>query len=385
MNPSEIAKQFKERDQKTYREALNFKAKDTTEIKESHYYYQFESESSDNITIMTGFSGAEFMGIFAEVRKDLEVSTRGKRPDFSSMDALFFTLVYLKHYEPFDTMGEKYNVQPKCLRSTILRTLDRIEKTLITTFITTTLKETQEEQKMCVPNFPEVGLMAGIYFQSRWKSKSCISSSFSKQNMSHGFKVATAHLPNGEITLIGRERGGALTDYEILFENISAYSVYLTKRPDIRNLTDFGEMWREHSNQWALLLGKEFIDLDCSLYRIIAPKSISEESATVDEVNENIQRTRNICKAMMCSKFYGRMKVQFRIMSECFRGHEGDYAQIFRICAALTNFHIQNRPLIDEDEVYYQYVLDKYKQEGESKKRKQCERNARYQNKHAKL
>ena len=102
-------------------------------------------------------------------------------------------------------------------------------------------------------------------------------------------------------------------------------------------------------------------------------KTLSREDQTR---NKKIAKNRIICE-----NFYGRMKKLFKIMEVKFKWDENMYSTIFQICSALTNYHIIKYPLRNEDGVYYKGVLDSYAQEGISKKRKQKERNDKYNQK----
>jgi hypothetical protein len=79
------------------------------------------------------------------------------------------------------------------------------------------------------------------------------------------------------------------------------------------------------------------------------------------------------------------MKKLFKIMEEKFRWDEEMYPIVFKICVALTNYHIIKYPLRNEDGIYYKIVLKKYAEESLEKKRKQQENLKKYQNKKSKI
>jgi DDE superfamily endonuclease len=48
---------------------------------------------------------------------------------------------------------------------------------------------------------------------------------------------------------------------------------------------------------------------------------------------------------VICERFYGRLKVKFRIMSSKYRNAREDYEKIFKLCVALTNYDIILHPI----------------------------------------
>ena len=48
---------------------------------------------------------------------------------------------------------------------------------------------------------------------------------------------------------------------------------------------------------------------------------------------------------VICERFYGRLKTKFRIMSSKYRNSREEYKMIFRLCTALTNYHVILHPL----------------------------------------
>lgn len=43
---------------------------------------------------------------------------------------------------------------------------------------------------------------------------------------------------------------------------------------------------------------------------------------------------------VICERWYGRVKTRCRIMASKFRNDRDDYPMFFKLCAALTNFHL---------------------------------------------
>jgi hypothetical protein len=79
------------------------------------------------------------------------------------------------------------------------------------------------------------------------------------------------------------------------------------------------------------------------------------------------------------------MKKLFKIMEGKYKWDEDTYSTVFKVCAALTNYHIMKYPLRNEDGIYYKVVLKSYADEQLDKKRKQQDRNKKYNEKRQRI
>jgi len=60
---------------------------------------------------------------------------------------------------------------------------------------------------------------------------------------------------------------------------------------------------------------------------------------------------------------------------------EESYSTVFKVCAALTNYHIMKYPLRNEEGIYYKVGLKSYTDQQLENKRKQQEKNKKYKQK----
>lgn len=54
---------------------------------------------------------------------------------------------------------------------------------------------------------------------------------------------------------------------------------------------------------------------------------------------------------IIVERWFGRLKRIWKIMFECFPLKIAKYNNYYRLCAALTNFHVLCHPLTDDDPV----------------------------------
>ena len=346
---------------------------------ESKHYSKFADEGTEAVKTMTGFFISEFLELYSLVEKNLKVQGRGKKPEIGPLDSFFFTLVMLKHYESWDKFAVTYGVKKNVITNSIHKTLEKIKEPLTEALLVLMFKSEQVKKDIQFDDYPEIGLVVDVTFQTRTRPKMLFREAqyyFSGKHHAYGFKTEVAHhLPNGLVVFVSDLYGGSVHDFTIFKGNVDTYKDFLEKKGLDNNVVDNGELKTKYPKHWALMADKGYQGA-VELIRAILPnkgKTLSREDQTR---NKKIAKNRIICE-----NFYGRMKKLFKIMEVKFKWDENMYSTIFQICSALTNYHIIKYPLRNEDGIYYKGVLDSYAQEGISKKRKQKERNDKYNQK----
>jgi hypothetical protein len=336
---------------------------------ESVHYEKFTKEGSEAIKVMTGFTISEFMELYSIVEKKLKTRGRGKKPELGPLDSFFFTLVMLKHYESWDKFSELLAIN---------RTLEKIVELLTNELIQIVYKDEQVKKNIGLEDYPEVGLVVDVTFQMRTRPKMLFKEAqyyFSGKHHAYGYKTEVAHLPNGLAIFISDTYAGSVHDFTIFKDNLEIYEKFLEKKGLDMNVNDQGELKDKYPKHWALLADKGYQGASEKI-RAILPSKGNDLSREENARNKKIAKNRIICE-----NFYGRMKKLFKIMEGKFKWDEESYSTVFKVCAALTNYHIMKYPLRNEDGIYYKVVLKSYADEQLEKKRKQQEKNKKYKQK----
>lgn len=93
----------------------------------------------------------------------------------------------------------------------------------------------------------------------------------------------------------------------------------------------------DEDNTWAVLVDSGYQGL-AALVRSMGPfKRTAGHDLTVAQRNYN-QRLAG--ERVICERWYGRLKTRHRIMASKYRNDRDDYGIYFKICAALTNYHV---------------------------------------------
>lgn len=97
---------------------------------------------------------------------------------------------------------------------------------------------------------------------------------------------------------------------------------------------------------WAVLADSGYEGAQ-ELVRAITP--IKKGQGLALSASEELHNSHVATNRVVCENFYGRMVSLFRVISGTYRHSHARINTIFRICVALTNFHVAQHPLRDEE------------------------------------
>ena len=372
----------KEKEDKIKKSVEEYSSQSETEEEESKHYSKFAQEGTEAIKIMTGFLISEFMELYSLVEKSLKVTGRGKKPEIGPLDSFFFTLVMLKHCESWDKFAVTYGVKKAGIMLSINKTLERIKEPLLEALVKPIYKDEQVKNGIVLAEYPEVGLVADVTFQTRTRPKMLFKEAqyyFSGKHSAYGYKTEIAHLPNGLAVFISDTYAGSIHDFTLFKDNVEVYKTFLEKKTLDQRVEDKGELKTKYPKHWAMMMDKGYQGA-VELIRAIIPNKGKNPSNDDELRNKKIARNRIICE-----NFYGRMKKMFKIMELKYKWDENTYSNVFKVCSALTNYHIMKYPLRNEDGIYYKVILKNYGDLELEKKRKQQEKGKKYRDKKQKL
>jgi hypothetical protein len=98
----------------------------------------------------------------------------------------------------------------------------------------------------------------------------------------------------------------------------------------------------EDEEPWSVLVDSGYQGLQRSVNAILPAKKQANRPFTRQQRRHNQDLA---SERVICERFYGRMKTKFRIMSSKYRNSREEYERVFKLCAALTNFHLLTYPM----------------------------------------
>ncbi|OAF66063.1 hypothetical protein A3Q56_06184 [Intoshia linei] len=136
---------------------------------------------------------------------------------------------------------------------------------------------------------------------------------------------------------------GSVHDMSVFKEIVPLYKNFLTKEIEDINVNDAGSMF-----EWSILADKKYQGADKLLKVLTPPKG--REMTEIDK--------RKFSERIM-ENFFGRIKMSFKIMNDTFRRSHEKYNIFIDICIALTNFHLINHFLRNNDHKFYESLKTK--------------------------
>lgn len=108
-------------------------------------------------------------------------------------------------------------------------------------------------------------------------------------------------------------------------------------------MKDEDESDEEEEAYWSVLVDSGYQGLQRHVKAILPHKKHANRPFTRPQQRFNQELA---SERVICERFYGRLKTKFRIMSSKYRNSRDEYVAIFKLCVALTNFHVISHPLV---------------------------------------
>lgn len=180
----------------------------------------------------------------------------------------------LKHYETWDKFALNHEVKRNVVLNCIHKTIQKIKGPLKEALIVVVTKSEQIKKGIKFDDYPEVGLVIDVTFQTRTRPKMLFKEAqyyFSGKHSSYGYKTEVAHLPNGLAVFVSDFYAGSVHDFTIFKDNLEIYKTFLQKIGSDHKIEDKGELKDKYPKSWALLVDKGYQGAS-DLMRAIVPK-----------------------------------------------------------------------------------------------------------------
>lgn len=296
------------------------------------------AEDEDRCKIITGFTTKEFLNLYDVVADNIEENIgRGPRSKIDKHNRLVMTLCYLKHYETIDKMKDNFSISRAHLHTILITTIAQISDFLYNYYVIDIADRIKDEEENDI--FLNVKYVIDVTFQSIWTPTGTYDEKklyFSGKHKLYGLKSQCIHDRKGRVVhCIAGERG-AMHDLTICRENIHELKDILRKNDD----GEEGE--NKDDDYWFVMADSAYKGLQDETNVMLPHKKKPNKQLTKQQQKFNRELA---AERVICERFYGRLKTRYRIMSTKYRNSRDDYEMIFKLCAALTNYHILSYPL----------------------------------------
>jgi hypothetical protein len=285
--------------------------------------------NEDRCKLLTGFSPNEFLTIYDIVSDNIEQNIgRGPRSKISKHDKLVMVLCYLKHYETIDKMKDTFSISRSHLHNILMTTINSISPVLYDYYVENLNERIEDEDNEIL--YPNAKYVIDVTFQSIWTPTGTYDEKkqfFSGKHKLYGLKSQCIHDRKGRVVHTVAGERGAMHDLTICRENIDDLKIILNNEED---------------NNWFVIADLAYKGLDDTVDVLLPHKKKPNKQLTKAQTKYNKELG---AQRVICERYYGRLKIRYRIIASKYRNSRDEYPTIFNLCIALTNYNIILHPL----------------------------------------
>lgn len=272
-----------------------------TEEEMSWVYWESLVDNERDCLAVTGFTPEDFLKLFAIVSNRVAPDK-----DHTKEDRLIMVLYYLKHSPSITKLKEVFSVTKKKVSAILDETIHGIYMILYQHYVENLPDNNERNEDFLNSNYLLNTVFQPILVTSKKKRY------YSEEHQTCGFKSQCLHNRQGLIVDCIPGIKGKMTAKEIYeeYENISKDDDIILANDCYRGSGNVVVSYQNPGNKHQLMFNKK----------------LGNELSLTD-------------------KFYQRMKSRHRILLVKFCKSQREYKKIFKLCVALTNFHVLENPL----------------------------------------
>jgi len=304
---------------------------------------------------------------------------RGNKTDVTPKDLLFIVLCVLKAAINWDLMGSIFEKKGPTLQRLFSRGVEILSPFLCEEFVISYYTKLSMRILMTknaqFKNFPCALYATDVIFQQANRPSLEGKLYFSGKHKLYGYKTEVSVAPTGHAIDVTAHRPGSVSDLVIFQGNLDFHKQALAKHDN--DDKDNGFLSVRYPDHWAVLLDKGCQGAQQYVRAILSKKKTHGKLLSVEDENWNATVASD---RIIVDNFFGRLTKLWAVISTKFRWTEEGYDDIFRLCVALTNFHVSFHPLCDdEDAAHYNLYKNRNYIIGERivNKRKATQKNYR--------
>ncbi len=279
---------------------------------------------------------------------------RGKKTDVSPKDILFIVLCVVKTPTNWDLMGEIFEKKGPTLQRLFSRAVDILSPILYQDYVLDCFAKlsmtTLINKKAQFKNFPCALYATDVIFQQANRPSGNMLEGkhyFSGKHKLYGFKTEVSVTPSGQAVDVTDHSAGSISDFVIFRNNLNFHNQALKKFGDDTKIADDIEMSSKFPDSWAILMDKGYQGAHQYVRAIIPKKKPHGKMISIEDASWNATVSSD---RIIVENFFGRLTKLWGIIASKFKWGEESYDALFRLCVALTNYHISLHPLRDEED-----------------------------------
>lgn len=300
---------------------------------------------AERCKVFSGFTVPEVLELFGECEDALvEHVGRGKHSKLSKHDRLLMLLMHLRHYDPSATLAQTFGISKTHIQRTIRATAEAVAPVLWHCYVETVDLDAAPR----FDEFPTVVAMMDATVQPIYAPEGAYDEKkrfFSGKHKIYCLKSQIIHDLRGLAIDVVAGVPGATHDVTIAQRHTN--DIRRVVRPvfprdphlDVEDSDASGD---EPEPARLIMVDSGYQGLQHVLPCVLPIKKRPNRPLTAAQKLHNRRVAR---RRVLVENYYGRMKQRHRIVADKYRGERDAYELFFKLCVALTNFHVGKYPL----------------------------------------
>lgn len=297
-----------------------------------------EEEDNDKMHLLTNFSIEEFQELYESV-EDILAPRSHKDAMLTPKTKLLLTLCWCKHAETFKYIAENYNITYTYGHDVILSTIQCTASRLVEKYIKwISVNERITDYHLQLRDWPLLLGSLDATVQEINNPHLDNDPYYSGKHKFHCEKVQAFVSPTGLLIHFSKSFPGKVHDFKV-FKNSGLLNLILAENANCQKI--FNE-------NCTVLADSGYQGISNDVPGAVTPrkKQRNQERTAGDIAFNKIITHRRI----IVENWFGRLKVLWAIMFQCYRLKLSFYDDLWKFCAAITNFHIMHHPLRSNEE-----------------------------------
>lgn len=290
---------------------------------------------------------------------------RGAPPRSTAMDHLLCYLIWLKTAQNESILGETFDIKGTRFEDNLNRARGSLFTALAAKWWAKRPRPVLQEDNP----YPAVGIIVDGHTTERCVPKMSFEQAkvwFDGHHHIYGYKneVAVHATAPYYCLFVSPHVPGSKHDYELHKEYVVEYFEYLKVTP--QEALHMPARWR--GEYWPVLADKGYVGPaeDTAPVRRIVPKRGKLVDAREEEDNKAINARR-----VPVEQFLGRLVKLWGVFRGTWRWDESHFDEDFYLACLLTNEHIANNTLVEDDQIFYEKWIDRRRNGALEKERRQ--------------
>ena len=326
----------------------------------------YQRGGSSAILTLTNFTPTEFFqlwNLLSEFVIPPFTTGRGRRSRVKPLDLFFNVVARVKTWGNWEFLARMFNMKGPTFERLVMRLVNCLSKHAYKTLVLAVGDDCDMDgmlqKNKFFRHFKFARYATDVTFQQSNRPSGNLQEAkahYSGKHKLYGYQVEVSVLPNGLALCCSRHYPAATSDIDI-FQRMRNYHLHNLKKSTVGSeISDTDPLSAEHPEMWGVLVDKGYQGAQEFIRAVHPIKKPPNSTLTLSEEQFN---RRVASDRIIVENYFGRVCGLWSVLERKWRWAEESYDNIFRLCLALTNWHVRNHPLRRDDFNRFQRIRNR--------------------------